>query len=524
MPTTMNDIVGGPAGNDAVVVPRGVNETVARPAPAAAPVTAIAASATREYISGTADIRLGSYLRALPLYIDDITRDLGDDIYERMCLDSQVYSCLEIYKLSILEGGWSLQPSFGDKDNVPKIHKRRAKKVMQFCERVIKQLEQPMERTLYELLAGAHLGSKLAEVTHVRVNDIFDRKVRVHIKSIKVKPRRCISYVVDAFTNVVGFLANIPGQSLPVYRGSMFQEIDQIPNLLPRDKCILYTHNPQDNDPQGRSVLRPVYDPWWHKLQAKAEFIRYLSLYAVPSVYGVCGEKAQGQNNLTAEQIMANALQTLRSGSAAAFPFGSTVGNLSVPGNVSIFTTALDWYDRQIAKGILGQTLATEEGQHQARAAAETHRDIMDTILLSPRKLLSTTIRNDLLRVLVRLNFGKQWARHYTPHFVIGSTSPKEDMSIVASVVASLIGCGFLAPNQYAFYEEKLGLPPGKRDQQSQQSGQQQGQPQPGQQQQQQGDPNNPQPPQAGQQQQGQSQPQGKDDSPWKSILEKMAA
>ncbi len=450
--------------SDKTTLPAGLPETIFRPAKQASPKTKVAGSAGREYISGAPDVRLGSYLKALPLYIDDITRDLGDDIYERMQYDSQVFSCLEIYKLATLDVGWSMQPAFGEKDDVADIHKQRSQKVLKFCDRVVKQMEQPIDRTLYELLAGAALGSKLCEVTYEDVDDIFDNKPRVHIKSIKAKNRRCITYVVDAFNNILGVLANIPGAVFPVYRGSIFQDVDELPNMVPREKCIIYTHNPHDNDPQGRSVLRPVYDPWWHKLQAKAEFIRCMALYSVPSVYGTVGEKAQSSSDgLTPEENLLSALQRLRSGSAAAFPYGTIVQTLNVPASIGIFIQALDWYDRQIAKGILSQTLATEEGEHQARAAAETHRDIMDTILLNPRKLLGTTIRNDLLRVLVRLNFGKTWARYYTPFFTVGSSAPREDATQISSAIASLIGSGFLAPNQYAFFEEKLGLPPGDR-------------------------------------------------------------
>lgn len=53
-------------------------------------VSQIQANPKFEYVSGGSWSWTASYLRSLAWYIDDTTRDLGDDLYDRMSLDPQI--------------------------------------------------------------------------------------------------------------------------------------------------------------------------------------------------------------------------------------------------------------------------------------------------------------------------------------------------------------------------------------------------------------------------------------------------
>src|SRR5579862_5148332 len=55
-----------------------------------------------EYVAGGSYNWTASYLRALPFYVDDVTRDFGDDLYERMLLDSKCSQCVHTFKMAIL--------------------------------------------------------------------------------------------------------------------------------------------------------------------------------------------------------------------------------------------------------------------------------------------------------------------------------------------------------------------------------------------------------------------------------------
>jgi hypothetical protein len=75
----------------------------ARPVPDPRP-----ADLRREYVAGGALGWYGPYVRSLPWTIDDVTRDFGDDLYERMLYDAQVAACVQVLKASVLESGMVL--------------------------------------------------------------------------------------------------------------------------------------------------------------------------------------------------------------------------------------------------------------------------------------------------------------------------------------------------------------------------------------------------------------------------------
>jgi hypothetical protein len=69
---------------------------------------------TREYVSGGLSA-WGDSGRALPWAFDDLTRELGDDVYERMLCDAQVAANLNLYTAAVLEDGVNLTSAVSDK-------------------------------------------------------------------------------------------------------------------------------------------------------------------------------------------------------------------------------------------------------------------------------------------------------------------------------------------------------------------------------------------------------------------------
>lgn len=423
---------------------------------------------TQEYVSGRPDPRIARYIEALPQYIDDVTTDFGLDLYDKMLTDSQVYSCVEILKLTVVAEGWQIAPAQEEKDH-PEF--QEAKKYADFCERMIHGMEKPFDQFLYEMLDGCAKGNRLAEKIY-RLEEDGEDKGLLLLNKLKIKPRRTYSFVVDAFKNVLGIVAIIPGRSYILYQGSTLFDPDKLPNILPRDKFCLFTHNPLDNDPRGQSILRAAYDPWWCKLQSKGEYLKYLAQFGSPTIWGTTSPESTsqsaftpdslgnptGQPGLTPEQTMLAALQAMRNGSCGAFPPGSEI-NLLQSATGANFLDAFAFYDKQITKAILGQTLATEEGEHQARAASETHKDILDMVMRNVRRMMESMVKNDIFKQVLEINFGKAVARKYTPRFQLGKIQ-ESDWNTDVSAVSSLVASKFLAPSQVAYIDERLNLPP----------------------------------------------------------------
>lgn len=97
--------------------------------------------------------------------------------------------------------------------------------------------------------------------------------------------------------------------------------------------------------------------------------------------------------------------------------------------------------DRQIVKGLLFQTLANSEGIHQARAASETHADILDLLIWWFKGLMAAMIRYDICKPLLKLNFGDEYAESYLPGVSLGDSERRhwaEDADKVAKLLPHL--------------------------------------------------------------------------------------
>jgi hypothetical protein len=432
------------------------------------------AQPSREYVSADPHPQIGIYARSLPHYIDDVTRDFGDDVYERMDNDAQVFSCGEILKLNVLSEGYTLRPAVTEAE---KGSPEFATEVMDFCTRTLEKLPTPFGQWLYEMLDALKLGSKISEKTWKIEEDGPDRGFWIY-RYLKVKPRRTLNFVIDPFNNILGLISMIPGMAIYNRVGPIF-DIKHIPNILPREKFAIFTYKARDGDPRGQSIYRPAYDAWWNKTQCKPELLKYLARFGSPSLFGTLPENAEigafhavdAQGNpianipagdprlLPPEQQMLAGLQAIRSGSAAVAPYGATCTVLNASGSAGAFMNAMEYYDKQIAKAILGQTLATEEGEHQARAAAETHKNILDIVLNHVRQQVALMVKKDILYPLVLYRWGKAIADQYCPEVTVGTTS-SEDWSTDLSAIATGFSAGVIKPSQLPYLWEKLGLPP----------------------------------------------------------------
>lgn len=422
-----------------------------------------------EYVAGGSNLWLATYLRSMPFYVDDVTRDFGDDLYDRMLFDTQVKSCLEILIMAVLAGGVHLTPPIED-DTASEF--QLASDIQAFCQRNLDRLERPfVTETLHDMCQAFAYGNRVAELVFEQPANGPDAG-KLCLKAIKPKPRRSLAFVVDVFYNIVGFIGLRPGQGYTVFTSTY---IGDVKDLLPRSKFAVLTFKPHDGNPLGTSLLRAAYNPWWFKQQIYPEYLKYLSVFAGPSIYGITAENAVPYpktddngvpildpvtGNPTVVDPEAGLLATLiewRNSTAAAFPFGTEIGTLDVPEADSPFQNAFEYLNGEICKAILNQTLATEQAKHQARAAAVTHQEVMELAITYCRNVLEAFIRNELLIPLVRYNFGEE-AVYLAPTVSMTETQ-EQDFGADATAVAALMTSGYLDPSQFAEIDAFLNLP-----------------------------------------------------------------
>jgi hypothetical protein len=435
----------------------------------------------REYVAaGGSWSWYGTGARALPVPIDDLSEDFGLDIYDQMMLDAQVAACVNVLKASILEDGVTLGPAKTDEQAS---EYEQAVEIRDDAERMFTLLDTPLDDVLWSLLDACWLGNKVAELVSALEKEP-DGRSTLRIRAIKPKPRESVAFVCDAYLNVVGILGAEPGQVLPTGSGQLLEKND--PRILPRDKFAILSWHPADGDPRGTSVLRPAYTAWWRKQQIIPEYLRYLAQFASPSVWGTPPEgasvapAADGLGNpvdssgqpvdtddpaalaaleipLTPEQQLLAALLLWRNGTALAVPNGTEIHPVEMQGEGEAYLRAFALSNAEITHAVLGQELATEEGSHQARAAASVHQDILDTIVRQGKQAVERMLTNDVLRPWVERNYGRD-TLELTPIVTLGTTE-RQDQAQIMTAVAALMRAAYLHPSQLRAVDELLGLP-----------------------------------------------------------------
>lgn len=433
----------------------------------------VSANPTLDYVAGGVG---GSgqwytnYAKSLPHYIDDLSRDFGDDIYERMGHDPQVAAALLILKASILEDGAKLAPALDDETDPDYA---LAVQLTDLATAMLEALETPLDEVLWNLLDAVSRGNEVAE--QVYAYQTHGGATRLMLTALRVKPRHATAFVVDAYGRLLGLLARIPGEATPVQTG--YIDPTSLPNFLPRAKFAILSFRPEEGDPRGTSVLRQAYTAWFLKRQVMEEHLRYLTQFAAPSVVATTGPDAQDYvptdalgnptgpfdaNGLpipiTPEQRLLDTLAGFKNGTALALPNGTMFQIFFSSGTGEAFIHAFDLYDRMITKSILGQTLASEEGRHQSRAASLVHQDVLDTIIKQAKRAVARMLARDILMPWIRYNWGEDAVR-LCPRVTLGTTEQSDIVQMMAGF-AALKTAGYLAPSQLTATDALLNLPP----------------------------------------------------------------
>lgn len=419
----------------------------------------------------------GRALRGLPWAFDDLTRDFGDDIYERMQLDAQVCATVNILRAAIIEEGVRISSCQDDEaaDGYALAHE-----IADFCESVLSDLPLNLDDVLWDMLSAIATGSRVAEEVWDLVpassyalpgtSPISRTQDLLVLTALKPRPRSSTAFVVDAYNNVQGLLARTSSGGGVLSSGTFIGDAASVPNLIPRDKFAVLSFRPENADPRGRSAIRPAYTAWFAKMEIWQEFLRYLAQFASASVYAVASEEATKQGILvdngdgtttrtSAVEVLRDTLLAYKNGSVLAVPYGTVLGALAVAGNGEAFHAGFELCDRQITLSVLNQTLATGEAQHQARASSETHQNTLVTLQRQAKRGICQMLRRDIVRPLVKYNYGDEAARMLCPMISLGEVE-QFDFAATATAIAQLARASYLDPSQYAGVDSMLSLPP----------------------------------------------------------------
>lgn len=399
--------------------------------------------------------REGRRALSLSFQQDEVVRQFGRRPYELMMYDSAVFCAVELWKAGVLSDGMRLSPAVklapgeAPSQRRRKAEIRNASKICDAAIRAVAELDHPIDETADEMLEAFPMGCSLTEQTYKwGTGEDLDNQV---FASLKVKPAWSWSFLVDRYMNTVGIRG---------YDGQRFTDYEP-------DKFAILTWKRRHGDPRGQSGLRAAYNPWNLKVQQYPEFGEFLRHFSDPIYWATAGPDAvvEWEEDDAGQQIpispvakVAAALRNLSSHTGLALPNGSTAGVLAPPGEGGAYHKGFDRFDTEIFRVILFNNRTVQDARFGSRADSESAVSMTGIAFKRGRAPLEACFRTQVFRRWVRLNYGDEAARRYTPMVNFGDRDDvKADLLAAYSRAYAL---GFVDEAQLPALWERMGLPP----------------------------------------------------------------
>lgn len=433
-----------------------------------------------EFVSGGYQAALMAVKSALPSYIDDLTRDFGGDLYERMQTDDAVSSAFGYYKLGILSDGIRWEPAkpmpgLWEKPDPATLQDAQiAQEYRDFLAGCVEDGAMDglsLIDVADDLLDGLASGHRVAEI--VLKWDAASDVSRLVVRALKPKERSATAFVVDEYRNVLGLLGADPKWGGMVQAAVVGLGADFDPNtLVPLEKCLIYQHAMKSGDPRGTSALRAAYLPWFLKTNVLPDFFKYLKQFASPGIVGKTPVDApmepvtdkdghpikDGEGNfelITAQHALMQALEMWMNATILAVKGGTEIDFLQSQGDGQAFLNACDYFDRQITRAILGTDGLTMAAKHDSQGAKDAGQDVVGLKIAFQKGRLASVLTG-LARLLVRVNFGDAAVR-LAPRAVLAKTE-QQDFAVRLDAYSKAYASGFLHDSMLAAADADLGL------------------------------------------------------------------
>ena len=346
--------------------------------------------------------------------------------YRRMQHDPQVKACLSTKKFAVLSRGWEVHPA----DETPE-----AEAVADFCRWTLSDMKGSVLDVLYSVMDALALGVSVAEINY-KLLDSGPYCGKIGLASLKAKNPETFFFDVDSFMNL---------HALRIAGG------DQ----LDPAKFLIYSYQPQYENPLGSSDLRAAYQSWYAKTQILLWWAKFLEKFGLPTVVGQYDPKA-GYGVDQQRQFLATLMQ-VHNETALALPADMEIKLLEAQRALDAgFDEAVSYMDRAIAKSILGETLTADSTAHGSTyALGQVHMDVLSFYLQKlQRDLEETVMTEQLLQRLVGYNFPPGTP---CPLFRLGKIDDGK-LQTATALISALITGQVVQPGE-PWIREYLGIP-----------------------------------------------------------------
>lgn len=316
---------------------------------------------------------------------DPILAKTGKSIQigEEMRADAHIWSCLTSRKSGVLSKDWDVLPASDEPKDI---------EIAEFVKSCFEDFD--FDAFLRQMLDAVFDGYTIHEVIWA------ERNGKWVIDALKDRPQ-------DFF----GFDPEINLRMIPLGRADG--------ELLPPAKFIINQHEGSETNPYGVRLASKCYWPWMFKKHGYKFWAIFVEKYGMPLALGKYSAGASEKDKRDLLQALVDMVQD----AAVAIPDTTNI-EYKEAGNAKgeIHHAFLDFFNSEISKAILGQTLTTEPGDRGAYSLGKVHQGVKQEIVEADAKMLMSTINNTLVWWLTDFNFGP--VQKY-PKFVIHYQEPE---------------------------------------------------------------------------------------------------
>jgi len=180
------------------------------------------------------------------------------------------------------------------------------------------------------------------------------------------------------------------------------------------------------------------------------DWMGFADIFGMPMRVGRYGPGASKEDISTLMSAVAN----LGSDAAAVIPDSMRIDftqAANVTGAGDFFKGLAEWWDKQVSKAVVGQTMSTDDGSSQAQATI--HNEVRLDLLQADAKAESNTLNRYFVRPWCDLNFAP--GRPY-PRLIIDVPQP-EDTKLLIAALEKLVPLGLKV--EQSVIRDKLNIP-----------------------------------------------------------------
>ncbi|MCY1390151.1 hypothetical protein D9M71_49640 [compost metagenome] len=215
-------------------------------------------------------------------------------------------------------------------------------------------------------------------------------------------------------------------------------------------KFIVHTPRIRTGLPIRGGLARLAAPAYMCKAWTWKDWMAFADVFGMPLRVGRYGPGASERDISTLLAAVAN----LGSDAAAVIPESMRIEfqqAVQVAGAGDFFRGLAEWWDKQISKGVIGQTMSSDDGSSMAQA--KVHEEVRLDLLQADAKALGNTLNRLFVRPYCDLNYGP--GRAY-PRLIIDVSEP-ENTALLVTALKELVPLGLRV--EQSVIRDKLNLP-----------------------------------------------------------------